>query len=134
MAKAKENPWIVATGRRKTSVARVRIKPGTGGFVVNKRSWEDYFPILEDRLRLWAPLKAVNSEKSFDVSVTVHGGGLTGQSGAISMGVARALLKANPENDRPLRDGKFLTRDARQKERKKYGQRGARRSFQFSKR
>jgi len=134
MAKAKEEPWIVATGRRKTAVARVRMKPGAGGMRINKRELDKYFPTVSERNRVVAPLLAVSADKSFDIEVSVHGGGWTGQSGAISMGIARALLKSNPEHEHALREGKFLTRDARQKERKKYGRRGARRSFQFSKR
>ena len=134
MAKAKEEPWIVATGRRKTAVARVRMKPGAGAVLVNKRELNAYFPTLSERNRVVAPLLAVSADKSFDIEVSVHGGGWTGQSGAISMGIARALLKSNPEHEHLLREGRFLTRDSRRKERKKYGQRGARRSFQFSKR
>ena len=134
MAKAKEEPWIVATGRRKTAVARVRMKPGAGGMLINKRELDAYFPTVSERNRVVAPLLAVSADKSFDIEVSVQGGGWTGQSGAISMGIARALLKSNPEHEHALREGRFLTRDARRKERKKYGQRGARRSFQFSKR
>ena len=134
MAKAKEDPFIRATGRRKTAVARVRIKSGGGKILVNKRDFESYFPTIQERRRVMSPLQAIGADKSFDISITIKGGGLTGQSGAISMGIARALAKANPEHERILRSAKFLTRDARQKERKKYGRRGARRSFQFSKR
>jgi len=135
MAKAKEDPFIWSTGRRKSAVARVRLKTGgTGKIVINQRELMEYFPTLREGERVLAPLRAVSSETSFDVIVKTHGGGLTGQSGAISMGIARALVKANPEHEKPMRDGKFLTRDARQKERKKYGRRGARRGFQFSKR
>ena len=134
MAKAKEDPYIRATGRRKTSVARVRIKTGSGKILVNKRDLEAYFPTVREQKRVLAPLVAVSAEKSFDISVTIQGGGLTGQSGAISMGIARALAKTSPDHEKVFRDGKFLTRDARQKERKKYGRRGARRGFQFSKR
>ena len=134
MAKAKEDPYIRSTGRRKTSVARVRIKSGTGKVLVNKRDLEAYFPSIEAQRRVVAPLNVVSADKSFDISVTIKGGGLTGQSGAISMGIARALARANPEHEKLLREGKFLTRDSRMKERKKYGRRGARRGFQFSKR
>ena len=134
MAKAKECPWIWGTGRRKTSVGRVRMKSGTGSISVNKRSLEDFFPNAVDRLRVMAPLEAVGGEKMFEIHVSVHGGGFTGQSGAIALGLARALLQYDSEFEPALREGKFLTRDARAKERKKYGQRGARRSFQFSKR
>jgi small subunit ribosomal protein S9 len=134
MAKAKEDPYIRATGRRKTAVARVRIKTGSGKFLVNKRDLDAYFPTIEDRRRVLAALTVVNAGKSFDISVTIKGGGLTGQSGAICMGIARALARVSPENEKTLREGKFLTRDSRRKERKKYGRRGARRGFQFSKR
>jgi small subunit ribosomal protein S9 len=134
MAKAKEDPYIWATGRRKTAIARVRLKQGNGKIVVNQRSFEEYFTTTNERRRVLAPLATVNAEKSFDVFITAHGGGYDGQSGAISMGIARALVKSNPDHERPLRDAKFLTRDSREKERKKYGRRGARRSFQFSKR
>jgi small subunit ribosomal protein S9 len=134
MGKAKEDPYIWGTGRRKSSVARVRFKAGTGRIIVNKRELEEYFPTMTAKARVVAPLVAVGADKTIDVFVRIHGGGLTGQSGAISMGIARALLKSNPEHERVLRDGKFLTRDSRQKERKKYGRRGARRGFQFSKR
>ena len=134
MAKAKEDPMIWATGRRKTAVARVRVKPGTGKVHVNKRELKDYFPTQQEGQRVIAPLKCADVEKSVDVMITLHGGGYSGQSGAVSMGIARALVKSNPEHESSLREGKFLTRDSRQKERKKYGHRGARRGFQFSKR
>lgn len=134
MAKAKESSWIWATGRRKTAVCRVRMKTGNGQLLINKRELEDYFPEAVERRRVLAPLEAVDSAKGVDISANVRGGGLTGQSGAVALGIARALVKSNPDYEAVLRDGKFLTRDARQKERKKYGQRGARRSFQFSKR
>lgn len=134
MAKAKEDPYIWATGRRKTAVARVRLKGGSGKIVVNDRSFEEYFTTVSEKRRVLAPLALVNAEKSFDVFINTHGGGPDGQSGAILMGLARALVKSNPDHERPLREAKFLTRDSREKERKKYGRRGARRSFQFSKR
>jgi small subunit ribosomal protein S9 len=134
MAKAKEDPWIVATGRRKTSVARVRMKAGSGKITVNRQEMGTYFPVLKDRQRVVAPLKAASAESAWDIQATVQGGGTTGQSGAVTMGIARALVKSNPELDRPMRDSRFLTRDSRKKERKKYGRRGARRGFQFSKR
>ena len=134
MAKVKESPWIWATGRRKTSVCRIRMKPGTGKFIINKRELETYFPKALEQQRVLAPLRAVDSTKGVDIFANVRGGGLTGQSGAVALGIARALLKSDPETESVLRDGKFLTRDSRQKERKKYGQRGARRGFQFSKR
>jgi small subunit ribosomal protein S9 len=114
------------TGRRKSSVARVRIKPGDGKLLVNKKQLSDYFARQQDRNTVLAPLKAVEAEKSFDVLVNVRGGGTTGQSGA---------LRNYDENYiQVLRDGGYLTRDSRMVERKKYGQSGARKKFQFSKR
>jgi small subunit ribosomal protein S9 len=134
MAKAKDDSTIWATGRRKTAVARVRVKPGTGKILINKRAFKEYFPTQQEGQRVLAPLKCAGVEKSVDVAITLHGGGYSGQSGAVSMGIARALLKSSEEHESSLREGKFLTRDSRQKERKKYGRRGARRGFQFSKR
>jgi small subunit ribosomal protein S9 len=121
-------------GRRKSSVARVRIKPGDGKLLVNKKQLTDYFDREQDRKAVLAPLKAVEGEKSFDVFVNVRGGGTTGQSGAARLGIGRALKKYDEKYIQPLRDGGHLTRDSRMVERKKYGQRGARRRFQFSKR
>jgi small subunit ribosomal protein S9 len=122
------------TGRRKSSVARVRIKAGDGKLLVNKKQLSDYFPREQDRQAIIAPLLAVQGLKSFDVFVNVKGGGTSGQSGATRLGIARAL-KNYDENFLPqLRDGGHLTRDSRMVERKKPGQRGARRRFQFSKR
>ena len=134
MAKVKEDPYTWATGRRKNAVARVRLKAGTGKMVINQRELKAYFPTEQEGQRVIAPLRSVNGESSFDIFVRLEGGGYSGQSGAIAMGIARALLKVHPEHEAVLRDGKFLTRDARKKERKKYGRRGARRGFQFSKR
>ena len=122
------------TGRRKTSVARVRIRPGDGKLLINKKQLDDYFRRDQDRLKVVAPLKAVQAESSFDVFVNVRGGGTTGQAGAVSLGIARALKNYSEDYIQPLRDGGHLTRDGRMVERKKYGQRGARRRFQFSKR
>jgi len=122
------------TGRRKSSVARVRIRPGDGKLLINKRELADYFRREQDRLAVKAPLKAVQAERSFDVFVNVGGGGTTGQSGAVSLGIARALKNYSEDYIQTLRDTGHLTRDSRMVERKKYGQRGARRRFQFSKR
>ncbi len=122
------------TGRRKSSVARVRIKPGDGKLIVNKRELKDYFPREQDRKAVLAPLKTVDAEKSFDVFINVKGGGTTGQAGASLLGIARALKKYDEHLVQALRDGGHLTRDPRMVERKKPGQRGARRRFQFSKR
>lgn len=126
--------YIWGTGRRKKSVARVRIRPGSGKILVNKRDMNEYFPSDADRRSATAPLVAVGMMESWDVFVNLGGGGTTGQAGALELGLARALLKAMPELEHTLRDKGLLTRDARMKERKKYGQRGARRRFQFSKR
>ena len=122
------------TGRRKSAVARVRIKPGDGKLLVNKRDLADYFPREDHRITVTGPLRAVDAEKSFDVFVNVKGGGQSGQSGAVSLGIARALKKYDLNYVSALRDGGHLTRDSRMVERKKYGQSGARRRFQFSKR
>lgn len=136
MAKSNaSDPYIWGTGRRKTSVARVRLKSGgTGKVLINDKGIDDYFRNEEERNSVTAPLRAVGGEKTWDVLVNAKGGGTHGQAGAILLGIARALLKSSDEYEEALREGKFLTRDARQKERKKYGQRGARRGFQFSKR
>ena len=122
------------TGRRKTAVARVRIRPGSGKCLVNKKEMEQYFPRQQDRSAVMAPLKAVHGEKAFDVFINVKGGGITGQAGAALLGVARALKSYDENYLQPLRDGGHLTRDPRMVERKKPGQAGARRRFQFSKR
>ncbi len=122
------------TGRRKSSVARVRIKPGDGKLLVNKKELKEYFVREQDRKAVLAPLAAVDAEKSFDVFINVKGGGTTGQAGASLLGIARALKKYDENYVQALRDGGHLTRDPRMVERKKPGQRGARRRFQFSKR
>ena len=122
------------TGRRKSSVARVRIKPGSGKLLVNKKELADYFKREQDQKSVVAPLKAVEAEKSFDVFINVKGGGTTGQAGASLLGVARALKNYDESLVQKLRDSGHLTRDPRMVERKKPGQRGARRRFQFSKR
>lgn len=125
--------WF-GTGRRKTAVARVRIRAGTGKFVVNKRKVEEYFPILRDQVDIYAPLKTADFLGKMDVFVNVAGGGLTGQAGAIRLGLARAILHCDTAKERALRDLGYLTRDSRKVERKKYGRSGARKRFQFSKR
>jgi small subunit ribosomal protein S9 len=126
--------YFWGTGRRKAAVARVRLKPGTGKFEVNERPLDKYFTEDRDRSDCMAPLKATETLGKVDVFVNVSGGGITGQAGAIVLGVARALKRANLQYDGALRAGGYLTRDAREVERKKYGRAGARRSFQFSKR
>lgn len=124
----------LGTGRRKTSVARVRVSDGGGKIVINGRPLEAYCVVERDRLDILAPLKAVEMQDKVDIVVTVRGGGPTGQAGAIVLGVARALQAKNPAFHGTLADGGFLTRDSRMVERKKYGHKKARRSFQFSKR
>jgi small subunit ribosomal protein S9 len=125
---------FLGTGRRKTSVARVRLRPGNGTITVNERSLEDFFPVEQHRNAVLAPLDATNKRSSIDVAIHVHGGGITGQAGACVLGIARALKTMDPETEPSLREGHFLTRDGRMKERKKYGLHGARRGTQFSKR
>ncbi|WP_284141041.1 30S ribosomal protein S9 [Virgibacillus sp. LDC-1] len=122
------------TGRRKKSTARVRLVPGTGRIVINNREAKDYFPYETQLLILNQPLVTTETQGTYDVLVNVHGGGYTGQAGAIRHGIARALLEANPEYRASLKSEGYLTRDARMKERKKYGLKGARRAPQFSKR
>ncbi|MCS6850936.1 MAG: 30S ribosomal protein S9 [Gemmataceae bacterium] len=153
MAEVKtKKTYYWGTGRRKTAVARVRLAEGTGQISINGRSLEDYFTEEKDRQAVVAPLELCDMRRRFDVFVNVKGGGFTGQSGAICQGVARALkeyfgpvdaaaAESTPEGEssppalvKKLRDSGYLTRDGRMKERKKYGKKGARKSFQFSKR
>jgi small subunit ribosomal protein S9 len=124
----------MATGRRKTSVARVILRPGEGKLVVNRQQFESYFPLAALRAEIQQPFVATELAGKFDVLVNARGGGIHGQAGATKLGIARALLVFNPELRPRLRQGGFLTRDPRAKERKKYGQKGARKRFQFSKR
>jgi small subunit ribosomal protein S9 len=133
-AAARGATYFWGTGRRKTSVARVRIRPGSGKFLIDDREIDKYFFDVRSRSEVIAPLKATNTLGKYDVFVRVHGGGQTGQSGAILLGVARALVRADSSLEPVLRDGKYLTRDSRQVERKKPGRPGARKRFQFSKR
>ena len=123
-----------ATGRRKTSVARVILRPGEGKLVVNRRAFQSYFPSEALRAEIQQPLISAELAGKFDVLVNARGGGIHGQAGATKLGIARALIIFNPELRPRLRQGGFLTRDPRAKERKKYGQKGARKRFQFSKR
>lgn len=127
-------PIIAATGRRKTSIARVFLKSGSGVITVNHRPFEDYFPTVALQNQLLAPLNLTGSMQSYDIKVNAHGGGISGQMGAVRMGIARALCLANPENRPVLKKNGMLTRDSRMKERQKAGQPGARKRFQFSKR
>jgi small subunit ribosomal protein S9 len=126
--------YFWGTGRRKKSVARVRITAGEGKFLVNDREVDDYFKETKDRHFVRAPLIAANIAGNFDITVNVDGGGYTGQAGALVQGLGRALVMFDPSLRPAQKEGGFLTRDSRMKERKKYGQRGARRRFQFSKR
>jgi small subunit ribosomal protein S9 len=123
-----------ATGKRKDSVAKVWLIPGTGKVVVNNREMDEYFDISVNRKALVSPLILTDNSDAFDIKVTVMGGGQTGQAGAIRHGVSKALVLVDPELRAVLKSAGFLTRDARKKERKKYGKKGARASFQFSKR
>jgi small subunit ribosomal protein S9 len=122
------------TGRRKSSVARVILRPGNGVITVNGRKFEDYIPSSLARLDVSQPLVLTANENTFDISVNVNGGGLIGQAGAIRLGITRALLEVNPEYRKILKPAGLITRDPRAKERKKYGLKKARRAPQFSKR
>jgi small subunit ribosomal protein S9 len=124
----------LGTGRRKSAVARVRIRAGSGSVKINGRPLDEYFLNEQDRRCILEAIDVTGRRDSIDILIRVNGGGLTGQSGACRMGIARALVSYDGELFEPLRDGGFLTRDARMKERKKYGLRGARRGVQFSKR
>ena len=132
--KDKVNGDCLGTGRRKTSVARVRVRPGSGKITVNDRVFDEYFVTDMERRLVIQTLEHVGHADKVDVFVRVAGGGPISQAGAIRMGLARALVSLSEENFQPLRDDGFLTRDSRMKERKKYGLRGARRGTQFSKR
>ena len=130
----KDGHWWWGTGRRKAAVARVRIKPGTGVFNVNKKDLTDYFSELRDHKDIMNVLEKTNTKGSLDIYVNANGGGYTGQAGAIILGLARALGKFDPSLDGVLRDNNYLSGDPRRVERKKPGQPGARKRFQFSKR
>jgi small subunit ribosomal protein S9 len=124
----------LGTGRRKTAIARVRIRPGSGKIVVNGRELAHYFPVISQQQAVLEALDATGKREQVDVSITCSGGGPNGQAGACKMGISRALIGLDGETFPTLRDGGYLTRDSRMKERKKYGLRGARRGVQFSKR
>lgn len=124
----------LGTGRRKSAVARVRVKAGTGKIVVNSRPFEEYFPTEEERRNVLEVLEATNHREDIDVAINCTGGGRTGQSAACKMGLARAIVGMDEATFPTVNGGGFLTRDSRMKERKKYGLRGARRGVQFSKR
>lgn len=125
---------ILTTGRRKESTARVRLLPGKGEIVVNGRSWEDHFPVESQRIFICQPLVATDSLDKFKILAKIRGGGISGQAGALRLGIARALASFDPNLTPLLREKGFLTRDPRMKERKKYGQKGARKRFQWTKR
>ena len=122
------------TGRRKSAIARGFLRPGSGGFKVNGKGYEEYFVTEQQRASAKQPLVLTEHTATFDVVTTVRGGGVSGQADAVKMGIARALLEFNAELRKTLKTEGLLSRDARQKERKKYGQKGARKRFQFSKR
>jgi len=134
MTMARQSARFYATGRRKTATARVFLRLGTGTVQINHRTAEDYFPREILRMQMLEPLRAVDHMGNFDMFITVKGGGDNGQAGAIRHGIARALQKYDPTLRGTLKKAGLLTRDAREKERKKYGQRGARARFQYSKR
>jgi small subunit ribosomal protein S9 len=129
---ASEFTW--GTGRRKSAVARVRLRSGTGKVEINGKGFDAYFPTVQMRNHVLGALKTAGAVEKYDVFANVSGGGPLGQAGAVRLGIARALKTLDVTSEPALRGGGFLTRDARMKERKKYGQRGARRKFQFSKR
>lgn len=124
----------IITGRRKEAIARVRLVPGTGNFDINGRTLDDYFPTRVHRMVALAPLRLVGREKDYDVIATIHGGGIAGQAGAIRLGIARALIDLDPELRAQMKAEGYLRRDAREKERRKYGLKKARKAPQYSKR
>ncbi len=127
-------PLTQATGRRKEAVARIRIRSGEGAVTVNKRPIEQYFPSATQRMVATEPLRLTNSEEAYDVDATIVGGGVSGQAGALRLGIARALAELDPDQRHPLKRAGLLTRDAREKEVKKYGLKKARKAPQYSKR
>ena len=133
-AKGPKPTYTWGVGRRKSACARVRIAPGSGKIEINGRTLNDYFTAERDRKAIFGPLEVTNTGGKMDIFVNATGGGPSGQTGAIIMGLSRALAKYDQTLEAPLRGANFMTRDSRMKERKKYGQRGARRRFQFSKR
>ena len=133
MVNTKNQKWI-ATGRRKSSIARVELKTGKGKFLVNGRDFDEYFNRDTQKMIIKKPLNLFGLDNQYDISVNVTGGGSTGQAGAVRLGIARVLQKINPDYRAELKSNGMLTRDSRKVERKKYGQPGARKKFQFSKR
>lgn len=124
----------LSTGRRKEAIARVRISPGSGEIRINDRALEDYFPTRVHRMVAQSPLRTIGREKEYDVLATIQGGGVNGQAGALRLGIARALIELDPELRPQLKEEGFLRRDAREKERRKYGLKKARKAPQYSKR
>ena len=127
-------PLAITTGRRKTSIARVRILPGSGSITVNGRDFEEYFPTVTMQNQIIVPLALTNSRQAYDFKILASGGGVNGQMGAVVLGISRALITVNPELRAALKQAGLLTRDSRARERKKPGRPGARKRFQFSKR
>ena len=127
-------PLVQSTGRRKAAVARVRLRPGGGTITINKRPIEDYFPSATHRMIITEPLRLLDKSETYDVDATMNGGGTSGQAGAMRLGIARALAEVEPDARVPLKRAGFLTRDAREKESKKYGLKKARKAPQYSKR
>jgi small subunit ribosomal protein S9 len=127
-------PLVQSTGRRKRAVARVRIREGSGTITINNRALEDYFPNATHRMILSEPLRLTETGESYDIDATLHGGGVTGQAGAIRLGISRGLIAIDPELRGALKRAGFLSRDAREKESKKYGLKKARKAPQYSKR
>jgi small subunit ribosomal protein S9 len=127
-------PLTQTTGRRKQAVARVRLRPGTGAIKINGRQLDEYFPSPTHRMILTEPLRSTEHLETYDIDATMHGGGTTGQAGALRLGIARALVELDPELRTSLKRAGFLTRDAREKESKKYGLKKARKAPQYSKR
>jgi small subunit ribosomal protein S9 len=127
-------PLTQSTGRRKAAVARIRLRPGDGAIIVNRRSLEDYFPSATHRMVISEPLRMLEKAEVYNVEATLTGGGVSGQAGALRLGIARALAQIEPDLRVPLKRAGFLTRDAREKESKKYGLKKARKAPQYSKR
>jgi len=127
-------PLSQTTGRRKRAVARVRFRPGQGAITVNKRPLEEYFPSMTHRMLATEPLRVTGTADAYDIDATMDGGGMSGQAGALRLGIARALCELDPERRAALKRAGFLTRDAREKESKKYGLKKARKAPQYSKR
>lgn len=127
-------PLVQATGRRKAAIARVRLRPGTGTITINRRTFESYFPSATHRALVGEPLRLASAAETYDIDATLDGGGVSGQAGALRLGIARGLAELDPELRTPLKRAGLLTRDAREKESKKYGLKKARKAPQYSKR